>query len=294
MGALGGGAMKRVAAALFLLLFTAAGFVAIAYLQAVQAPLVRRASLALVDWPAGTAPVTVALISDLHLGNLATDEARLARVARQVTALRPDLILIAGDFSSDEQGDARDAMTGPRLVAPLSLLRARLGTVAVLGNHDWWAGAAMIRQALTRAGVTVLSNGAVRRGPLMIGGLDDDYTGRDDLPATVAAMRRGPGARVLLAHTPDSAPTLPPDVALLLAGHTHCGQLVLPVIGAPVSVSRHGNRYRCGIIREGARRVVVTAGIGASSYPLRFGAPPDLWLLTLGPPPLERASRPRS
>jgi predicted MPP superfamily phosphohydrolase len=86
-----------------------------------------------------------------------------------------------------------------------------------------------------------------------------------------------------MSHSPDVAPLLPPDMPLLLAGHTHCGQIVLPFYGPLASVTRYGERYRAGVRREHARTVVVTCGLGTSGLPFRFGAPPDLWLITLGP-----------
>jgi predicted MPP superfamily phosphohydrolase len=69
---------------------------------------------------------------------------------------------------------------------------------------------------------------------------------------------------------------------IVLAGHTHCGQIVLPLYGAIETGSKYGNRYLCGVIREHGRAVVVTGGIGTSLLPFRFGAPPDWWLVTLG------------
>lgn len=69
----------------------------------------------------------------------------------------------------------------------------------------------------------------------------------------------------------------------MLAGHTHCGQIRLPLIGALSYESDYGDRFSCGLKVEGRRRIVITAGLGTSVLPLRLGAPPDLWLLTLGP-----------
>ncbi|MBO9621801.1 MAG: hypothetical protein J7500_03725 [Sphingomonas sp.] len=86
-------------------------------------------------------------------------------------------------------------------------------------------------------------------------------------------------------------PELPARFGLVLAGHTHCGQIVLPLVGALASASRFGERYRCGIVREPGRITIVTSGLGASVLPLRYGAPPDWWMLTLGP--MARASAPR-
>ena len=272
--------LRRLALLFAVLAVAGAGLAAYAFLEARRDPVLRTATLALPDWPADTPPLRVALLSDLHLGDATTDPARLARTVALVNRASPDLVVIAGDFLHGHDPAAVDAHA---LTGPLSGLRARFGVVAVLGNHDWWLGPAPIRRALAAARVTVVENGAVVRGPLAIGGLGDDYTHHDRLPQTLAAMRRLPGARLILAHTPDAMPRLPADVSLLLAGHTHCGQIVFPLIGAPVSVSRWGNRYRCGIVREGRHTVVVGAGIGTSGPPLRLGAPPDLWLLTLGP-----------
>lgn len=244
-------------------------------------PVIRRVSLTLPRWPAGRPPVTVALLSDIHLGDLVTDEARLTRIAAQVTALRPDLIVLAGDLVSghDPRKAAQEELA---LTRALLRLRAPLGVVAVLGNHDYWTGAPAVRRALAAARITVLENRAVRRGPLAIGGVGDEYTGHDRTAATLAQVRALGLAPLIVTHSPDIAPGLGADTPVLLAGHMHCGQVVLPLIGAPSVPSKFGARYLCGVIREGARTVVVGAGTGTSSLPIRFGAPPDVWLVWLG------------
>lgn len=266
---------------LLLLLAIGAVLAGVGYRNALADPVVRRATIALPGWPAGAPPIRVVLASDVHLGSKAMDPPRLARMARIIAALEPDLVLLAGDFMDDRGRDK--ARAAPSLTPALRGLRPRLGTVAVLGNHDHWTDPQAVARALRAAGVTVLDNQAVRRGPLSLGGVDDAFTDHADLPATLAAMRRTPGARVLLSHTPDIAPRLPRDVTLLLAGHSHCGQVVLPLIGAPVLPLETGARYLCGLVREGARTTIVTAGLGTSNAPIRLGAPADLWVLTLGP-----------
>lgn len=239
-------------------------------------PVVRRATIAMPDWPTSAPPIRVLLWSDLHLGNRATDAARLTRIADQVNALRPDLVVLAGDFVAGH--DRADAVVALGLTAPLARLRPPLGVVAVLGNHDIWTDATIVRRALERAGLRVLLNQAVRVGPLALGGLNDPVTGRAKMQKTLAAMRRVGGAPVLLTHTPEVTGF---TRGLVAAGHTHCGQVVLPLIGPPVEVT--DDHWRCGIIRDGARTTVVTAGTGTSDLPFRLNAPPDLWLLTLGP-----------
>lgn len=241
-------------------------------------PVVRRVSVKLPGWPAGTRPVRVLLWSDIHLGNPATGPARLARLVDRADALHPDLIILAGDFIAGHR--PADAAAAPGLDG-LRDLHAPGGVIAVMGNHEYWTDAPRVRRVLEQAGVTVLTNAAVRRGPLVIGGLDDMVNHREHVSATVAAMRELGGVPLVVSHSPDIAPRLPAALPLLLAGHTHCGQVVVPGHGPPVEVSQP--RYRCGLIREGGRLTVVTAGTGTSVVPLRWGAPPDWWLLTLGP-----------
>lgn len=265
-------------------LFVAAAIAVLAlaawsYRAAMQMPVFRVAKVVLPDWPADAAPVTVALVSDVHIGNAATDAERFVRIADAVAARRPDLIVLAGDFIAGH--DRADAAAAPGLVPGLRRLRAPLGVVAVPGNHDHWTGVAAVRAALAQGGATVLANRAVRRGPLAIGGIDDLPTRHAEVAGTVEAMRVAGGARLLVSHSPDVATQLPADVTLVLAGHTHCGQVVLPLLGAPVHVAHP--RYRCGLVRERGRTTIVTAGTGTSVLPLRFGAPPDVWLVRLGP-----------
>lgn len=261
----------------------AAALLAIAWRQAHADAVVRRAAITLADWPAGAPPITVALASDVHVGGGAMSPARLTRLIDQIAAERPDLAVFAGDFV-----DGHDAATAravaPTLTRAMRRLRPPLGTIAVLGNHDHDSDPAQVAAALRQAGVVVLENRAVSVGPLAIGGVGDAYSRHDRLGDTLRQLRRQTGARLLVTHTPDIAPALPNDTRLLLAGHTHCGQIVLPLLGALWIPSRYGDRYRCGVIQEGPHTIVVGAGLGTSLLPLRFGAPPDVWLLTLQGP----------
>ena len=208
---------------------------------------------------------------------------RLRGIVKQINALNPDVILIAGDFVSDKRPATKHYRASEAL-APLANLRPRLATVAVLGNHDHWRGRAEILSALQTANILILENEAASIGPLRIGGVDDDFTGRADLMATIRAMNLAAGAKVLLTHSPDVTPSVPREVGLILAGHTHCGQVRLPWFGAVSTMSRYGDRYACGLIKEDDRHIVTTAGLGTSVLPIRLGAPPEIWLLSLGPP----------
>jgi predicted MPP superfamily phosphohydrolase len=272
--------MRKLLKALLILLLIVAGFYFYARAEARFDPVVRTATIKLPRWPAGIKPVRAVLISDIHIGSQAMDEARLSRIVDQINALHPDIVLIAGDFiyGADPHGAKQK---GQALVAPLKKLHPPLGVVAVLGNHDHWTGPDDVTSLLAQARITTLVNDVTARGPIAIGGVDDDYTKHADIAATMAKLRPFEGARIILTHSPDIAPRLPGDVHLLLAGHTHCGQGVLPFYGPVASVSRFKDRYRCGLVRDPGLAVIVTGGLGTSGPPLRFGAPPDLWLITL-------------
>jgi len=271
--------MRKLLKVFLILLLIVAGFYLYARAEARFDPVVRTATIKLPRWPKGIKPVRAVLISDIHIGSHAMDEPRLTRIVDQINALDPDIVLIAGDFIYGH--DPRGAKKGPALVAPLKKLHPPLGVVAVLGNHDNWPGPNDVTSLLAQARVTVLENDVTARGPVVIGGVGDDYSKRADVAATMAKLRPFEGARIILTHSPDIAPQLPGDVHLLLAGHTHCGQGVLPFYGPVASVSRFKNRYRCGLVLDPGRAVIVTGGLGTSGPPLRFGAPPDLWLITL-------------
>lgn len=269
---------------LLFLLAAALALLAWCYRVATLAPVVRETEVRLKDWPRGQPPIRALLLSDVHVAGPDMPPRRLERIVWQIEMLNPDVVLIAGDFIGDKDVGTR-RHSWRQAAAPFERLRPRLGLFAVLGNHDHWRNGPEARRALEAVGVRVLANEAARAGPLAIGGLDDPYIGRDDVDATVRAMRRLGGARVLLSHSPDPFPRLPANIGLMLAGHTHCGQIRLPVIGAISTMSDHGDRYACGRIDENGRTLIVTAGLGTSILPLRLGARPDMWLVTLGPAP---------
>lgn len=271
--------LLRIAAFLLIL---AVGLALYAFAEARRDPVVRRATVHLPRWPVGAKPVHAVLMSDVHIGNAATDAHRLDRIVAQVNALRPDIVLIAGDFIAGH-GRENAVRDGAAMVGPLSRLRAPLGVVAVLGNHDWWTDAGIVRSALRRAGITLVENTAIERGPLALGGIGDATTRHDRPSATIAAMRALPGAPVLMTHSPDIPTARLKGGPLLLAGHTHCGQIVLPGVGPVASLTPLLRQRLCGVYREPGLALVVTGGTGTSVAPLRLGAPPDLWLLTLGP-----------
>ena len=264
---------------------------AIGIRKAASTPIERQLSVDLPEWPRDASRLRVALLSDIHFGNRAMSTERLNAIVEQINGAHPDLILIAGDFVVGHDA-LRASGRAAGLEAPLSRLNAPLGVVAVLGNHDHWTAPDAVRLALGRARITVLENRAVRRGPLAVVGIDDAFSGHDDIEAASASLAAIGGVPILLTHSPDLVHKLRDGFPLVVAGHTHCGQVVLPWYGPLLARSPRENwrplydlRYRCGVVRDSNRVVVVTAGVGSGSIPVRLGAPPDWWLLNLGPQP---------
>jgi predicted MPP superfamily phosphohydrolase len=260
--------------------------VTVGYRNAAADPLVRRLTVEVPDYPADTPPVRILLFSDLHVHGPDMPPARVERIVAQINALRPDIIVGAGDFVGNHLF-GRDYSIADS-VAPLGRLKARLGVVAVLGNNDYQAGGDTVAAYLERLGIDVLVNQAVAIGPIAFGGFDGRvYPWRQLQVArkmTYGTMASKRGVKVLVSHRPDESATAPGFVSIVLAGHTHCGQIVLPLFGPVWTGSDYGRRYFCGVIREGSRIVVVTAGLGTSHIPLRIGAPPDMWLIEVRGP----------
>ena len=259
--------------------------------QAAADPVARQAELTLPKMAPRTAPYRVALLSDIHFGNRAMRPERLARIVDQINAAKPDLIVIVGDFVNGKHGAPEPDPKG--LTAPLAGLHARDGVVATLGNHDHWTDATAVRAALAGAGIEVLINQAAQRGPLLLLGIDDGYSRHANIAAAIMTLSRQSNLPIVaITHSPDLSPRLPSGITLVLAGHTHCGQVVLPIIGAlaPIFGKVIGDReyydphYQCGIVRDGPRTTIVTAGLGSGSVPIRIGAPPDWWLISLDVP----------
>ena len=195
-------------AGLLLLIAAAGGAWLYARSEARADPVFRHLRLALPGLSAGAKPVRVALLSDVHIGSAAMDGHRLARIADQINARHPDLVLIAGDFIYGHD-PADGARLAGGLTGPLSRLKAPLGVIAVPGNHDHWTGVRPVREALEAAGVTVLANRAVRRGPLLVLGFDDSFSGharcRGDAGLGDGAGRRTGGAHPFPGADPAAA-----------------------------------------------------------------------------------------
>ena len=245
--------------------------------------VVRRRTLRLPNWPGRLDGLRVALVSDLHAGAPHVGERKVARIAERMNRSQADLVVLLGDYVDPDV--AFGTRVAPEAVAArLGELRAPLGVVAVLGNHDWANAGERVRGALRGAGITVLENDAValpaRGTRLWVAGLADATTRE---PRPVAALDDVPDGEpvIVLSHDPDVFPRVPGRAALTLSGHTHAGQIALPLVRGRIIPSRFGARFAGGHVVEGDRHLFVSAGVGTSRFPVRFLAPPEVVVLTL-------------
>jgi predicted MPP superfamily phosphohydrolase len=242
---------------------------------------VREIALELPRWPDDLDGLRVALISDLHTGAPHVDEERLARLVDTVNAREPDLVALLGDFV-DPKVRGGQAIAPEAVAVPLGRLRAPLGVVAVLGNHDWRHDGRRVAAALRGAGIRVLENEAVGLGRVWVVGVADLRTREARIADTLRTVPDDAPA-VVLSHDPDVFPQVPGRVALTVSGHTHGGQVGVPFVRRPVVPSRFGERYARGHVVEDGRHLYVTAGFGTSGWPVRLLAPPEVVILALRP-----------
>ncbi|MBA2339268.1 MAG: metallophosphoesterase [Pyrinomonadaceae bacterium] len=225
----------------------------------------------------------IAILTDLHVGAPHMNVGKLKQVVERTNAEAPDAIVILGDLVIQDVVGGK--FVEPELIAnELKNLRAPLGVVAVLGNHDWWLDGERVARSLRETGLTVLENDVARverDGKVFwFAGLGDLWTRAADIKGTLGKIQTDDPV-IVLTHNPDVFPDVPARVSLTLAGHTHGGQVNLPFVGRPIVPSKFGQRYASGHITENGRHLFVTNGIGTSIIPVRFRVPPEIVVLTL-------------
>lgn len=256
-------------------------------------------------WPSDLT-LKIAIIADIHACEPWMPPARVRQIAEIANSMQPDLTVLLGDFNGGHR-----FVTGPvwpqQWAEALDVLRAPLGVHAILGNHDWWHGplpgmrsdgAESVRRALKQMNATVLENDGLRLvkdgKPFWLLGLADQlahkiarrrYRGLDRLGPTLKLVTDD-APIILLAHEPNIFHRVPDRVAVTLCGHTHGGQVNIPIAGPVIANERFGPDLVYGHMVHGDRHIVISAGLGTSILPVRFMRPPELVELTIsGPKP---------
>jgi predicted MPP superfamily phosphohydrolase len=220
-------------------------------------------------------PVVLAHITDLHSSGFGRRERALLSA---LDAARPDVIAITGDSVPDHE----TGVSPEPVVEVLKRLRAPLGVFAVLGNWEHWRHVGREPSFWQPVGVTLLVNEAHRvRDDLWVVGIDDALAGGPDAAAAFAHVPEN-AARVVLMHSPEYFDSLPDTGLIVLAGHTHGGQVRVPGL-RPLWLPPGCGPYVEGWYRRGSSRLFVSRGVGTSILRARFWCRPELALITLVP-----------
>ena len=252
-------------------------------------PRIVRRDIALRRWPARLEGFTIALLSDFHYDPYFSQHPLHAAIG-MVNGLRPDLIVLAGDFVTlPEFHDTKEreisAATAAEPCARLARqMQAPQGLWSVLGNHDVLTDPYRVTSALLSQGIQVLANESTaietNGARFWLGGVKDVLASMPDLDST---LRRVPAdeATILLVHEPDYADYVARRaVDLQLSGHSHGGQVRIPLLG-PVYLPELGRKYVWGLYQVAGLTLYTNPGLGTLGVPVRWNCPPEITFLTL-------------
>ena len=215
----------------------------------------------------------IVFASDFHIKP--RHEKQLEKVVNLINSQEADIVLSAGDFVN---GHTKKSTMSPSDIAKsLGNVKSKYGFYATLGNHDGWYDSKIVAKELRTNGIKVLENDnekiKINNKEIYIAGLEDAMTGD---PNIYLALEKTKSPVIMLTHTPDMFPKVPYEVNLTLAGHTHGGQIRLPIIGPLFTASNYHDKYAKGLIEEDGRKMIVTTGVGTSILPIRFNCPPEI------------------
>jgi len=226
-------------------------------------------------------PIRIGLITDIHIGGLHVPPERVAELVQDMNALNPEVVLLPGDFIDGHirHEDKSEAFNNAVISGMSHLGALEAPAFATLGNHDSWYGAGMVQGLLAQANVSILENDSAIFEGLCLVGLADYDTATPDASAFFGCPK---GAYPLvLTHSPQAYENFRSDTVLAVAGHTHGGQVNLPLIGRRVNATSLGPQHSYGFSKLGNVDIFVSAGVGTSILPVRFRSPPEIVLITL-------------
>lgn len=239
---------------------------------------IERIEIPIPDLPPEFHNFRIICLSDIHL-EPSSDLDYIKRVVKQINGLEPDLACLLGDYVFSSAEAIAD------LAPALSEIRAQWGVIGILGNHDLWTSAEIVRAGLEEHDIRVLVNEHIvlgsEKAPLVLAGLDDGWSGE---PSLDQALNGAPVTApvILMLHEPDFADQMALNrrIHLQLSGHSHGGQVRLPFYGAPF-LPEYGRKYDQGLYRVGEMWLYVTRGIGVISPPGRFNCRPEITEIVL-------------
>lgn len=267
-------------AAFWLLIFLS---VAYAYLIEPTRLEIRQKTIKVPNWSAKLNGFKIVAISDIHGGSNDVTEAKLRELVSTANAQNPDLIVLLGDYISEQRRNKKELRMPVETIADnLRGFQAKYGVFAVIGNHDHWHNQSKITREFEQVGIKVLEN---EIEPIQVGdetvnvwGIED-YWKRHRVPTDVLENIDNKENIIAMTHNPDSLLKTPDVITLMLAGHSHGGQVNLPVLGVIHHVT--DPRFTAGEVEADGKKVFVTTGIGCSGPQIRFRVPPEIAVITL-------------
>ena len=217
--------------------------------------------------------IKIVFAGDFHIKP--HQQKRLEKIIDLINSQNPDLVLSAGDFVS---GHLQKTTMPPENIAKgLSKVKSKYGFYTTLGNHDQWHGIEKITNIFEENNINVLNN---TNKKLLINGKTVYIAGIQYKPDRIQidnAIDDTQKPLIMLTHSPDEFKKIPQNhVNLILAGHTHGGQIRIPLIGPLFTASCYGDKYAKGFIEEEGKKMITTTGIGTSILPIRFNCPPEI------------------
>lgn len=223
--------------------------------------------------------LAIAFVADIHLEDSPQSRETLKVLLDHIAASGPDMVLLGGDYVSITADKIAYETSAQHFVDALSVLNS-IPIYAVLGNHEQWSDPRTWKQKFSNAGVKLIENEVSRNKlhDLCIRGFGDYFTSNHRF--TEFPHKCEHQAKITLAHDPASAFQVGVE-GLVLAGHTHCGQVRLPFIKAPWTPTDAPQAAHCGYYEDDIRKVLVTSGIGTSLLPIRIGTRSQWEFITL-------------
>ena len=245
--------------------------------------LVNRYKIPIADLPPSFNGFTLAHLTDIHLGSFVS-KSFVEEIVHNTNALRPDAIVCTGDYVLGNDTTEEIDSVWPIM----SKLKAKYGVYSVLGNHDHHADFNRSLYWLEKSGQDIrhkckpIYKGKER---IILGGSGDYWYDRLDIDKTFSCSDEK-DCRILLSHNPDAIDTqFDTPLSLVLSGHTHGGQVVIPFFGPPILPVKN-KKYSSGLITTAKTKLFISKGVGCSGLPVRFNCYPEIAVLELVKPQL--------